>query len=34
VMKAGSATVRLDKRRMERLRALVKEMTVPDRGSR
>lgn len=34
VMKAGSATVRLDKRRMARLRALVREMTVPDRGSR
>lgn len=34
VMKAGSATVRLDKRRMERLRALVREMTVPNRGSR
>lgn len=34
VMRAGSATVRLDRRRMERLRALVKEMTVPDRGSR
>jgi hypothetical protein len=34
VMKAGSATVRLDKRRMERLQALVNEMTVPDRGSR
>jgi hypothetical protein len=34
VMKAGSATVRLDERRMERLRALVREMTVPDRESR
>jgi GGDEF domain-containing protein len=34
VMKARSATVRLDKRRMERLRALVSQMTVPDRGSR
>ena len=29
VMKAGSATVRLDKRRMERLRVLMRQMTVP-----
>lgn len=34
VRAAGLATVRLDQRRMERLRALMKEMTVPDRGSR
>lgn len=34
MLRAGSATVRLDKRRMERLRALVRETTVLDRGSR
>lgn len=34
MLKAGSATVRWDKRRMERVRALVREMTVLDRGSR
>jgi len=34
VLKAGSATVRLDERRMARLRALVREMTVLHRGSR
>lgn len=34
LLRAGSATVRLDQRRVERLRALVREMTVPDRGSR
>jgi hypothetical protein len=34
VLKAGSATVRLDERRMARLRALVRQMTVPDGGAR
>ena len=34
VLKAGSATVRLDERRMARLRALVKQMTVPGEGAR
>jgi hypothetical protein len=34
VLKAGPATVRLDQRRMERLRALVRMMIIPDRGSR
>jgi hypothetical protein len=34
VLKAGSATVRLDERRMARLRALVKQMTVPGEGVR
>lgn len=33
-LRAGSATMRLDQRGMERFRALVREMTVPDRGSR
>ena len=34
VLKAGSATVRLDARRMARLRALVKQMTVAGEGAR
>jgi hypothetical protein len=34
VLRAGSAIVRLDQRRMTRLRAFVAQMTIPDRGPR
>jgi hypothetical protein len=34
VLKAGGATIRLDPRRMARLRAFVREMTIHDRASR
>jgi hypothetical protein len=34
VLKAGGATIRLDARRMARLRAFLEEMTVRDRASR
>jgi hypothetical protein len=34
VLKAGNATIRLDARRMARLRAFLEEMTVRDRASR